>query len=191
MKKYLMVSVLVGLVIWGMYVIQGSESEKSKAKATANVLTDSNQGKKITVGLEKENLAPDFELRNVDGKTFKLSELRGKKVIVNFWTTWCPPCRQEMPDMEELYSKYKSKNVEILAVNLIESEKSRKDVPEFIKTFNITFPVLYDEKANAGRLYNVSSIPASFIIDTQGVIREKLVGPMTYEWMEKTLNAIK
>lgn len=192
MKKYLAVVVLIGLVIWGLYDVGGSKSKSPDATPnSAGVSTNTDQGQQATVGLEKGNLAPDFELRSVDGKAMKLSSLRGKKVIVNFWATWCPPCRLEMPEMEKFYTKNKNEGIEILAVNLTKAEKSRADVPAFIEAYGITFPVLLDENSDAARLYGVSSIPASFIIDTQGVIQQKIVGPMTYEVMEKMLGAVK
>lgn len=184
MKKYFAVVVLIGLVIWGIYDV-GAKSD------SVGLPTTMDQGQKLTIGLEKGNLAPDFELKSFDGKTMKLSSLRGKKVIVNLWATWCPPCRQEMPEMEKFYTENKNQGIEILAVNLTKAEKSRDDLPSFMKTYGITFPVLLDENGDIARLYNVSSIPASFIIDTQGVIREKIVGPMTYASMEKMLGAIK
>lgn len=192
MKKYLAVVVLIGLVIWGLYDVGGSKSKSPDATPnSAGVSTNTDQGQQATVGLEKGNLAPDFELRSVDGKAMKLSSLRGKKVIVNFWATWCPPCRLEMPEMEKFYTKNKNEGIEILAVNLTKAEKSRADVPAFIEAYGITFPVLLDENSDVARLYKVSSIPASFIIDTQGVIREKIVGPMTYDSMEKMVGSIK
>lgn len=202
MKKYLAVAFLIGLVIWGLYDVGGNKSKSPDATSnsasvqdaksdSAEVSTNTDQGQQLTAGLEKGNLAPDFELVSIDGKAIKLSSLRGKKVIVNFWATWCPPCRLEMPEMEKFYSKHKNEGIEILAVNLIKAEKSRADVPAFIKAYSTTFPVLLDENSDAARLYNVSSIPASFIVDTQGVIREKIVGPMTYDSMEKMLGTIK
>ncbi len=192
MKKYLAVVVLIGLVIWGLYDVGGNKSKSPDSTThVAGVPTNTDQGQQLTVGLEKGNLAPDFELRSVDGKTMKLSSLRGKKVIVNFWATWCPPCRLEMPEMEKFYTKNKNEGIEILAVNLTKAEKNRADVPAFMKEFGITFPVLLDENSDVAQLYEVSSIPASFIIDTQGVIREKIVGPMTRDLMEKMLGKIK
>lgn len=191
MKKYLAAVLLIGLVIWGAYDIGGNKSKNSDSMLSAGVSSNVDQEQQLKVGLEKGNLAPDFELQSLDGKTIKLSSLRGKKVIVNFWATWCPPCRQEMPEMEEFYSKHKNEGVEILAVNLTQAEKSRADVPEFIEEYGISFPILMDEKGKTGQLYNVSSIPATFIIDTQGVIQQEIVGPMTYNWMKKTLGAIK
>ncbi|MCO5387767.1 MAG: TlpA family protein disulfide reductase [Desulfosporosinus sp.] len=112
-------------------------------------------------------------------------------MIVNIWATWCPPCRLEMPEMEKFYTTNKNEGVEILAVNLTKAEKSRADVPAFKKAYGITFPIVMDENGDVARLYEVSSIPASFFIDTQGVIREKIVGPMTYDSMKEMLGTIK
>ena len=184
MKKYFAVVVIIGLVIWGMYDV-GTKSNST------GVPQNTNQGQQLSVGLEKGKLAPDFELKNIDGKAIKLSSLRGKKVIVNLWATWCPPCRLEMPEMEKFYTENKNEGIEILAVNLTKAEKSRNDVPAFMKAYSITFPILMDENGDVARLYEVSSIPASFIIDSQGVIREKIVGPMTYDSMKEMLGIIK
>jgi len=185
MKKYLAIVVLIGLVIWGLYDVVGTKSNSTELPANAG------QEQQLTVGLEKGNLAPDFELKTIEGKAIALSSLRGKKLILNMWATWCPPCRQEMPDMEKFYTNHKIEGSEILAVNLTQAEKSRNDVPTFIKDYGITFPVIMDENGDVARLYKVSSIPATFIIDTQGVIREKIVGPMTYDSMKKMLGTIK
>ncbi|MDA8224104.1 TlpA family protein disulfide reductase [Desulfosporosinus sp.] len=183
MKKYLALIVLIGLVIWGFYDV-GTKSN------SAGVPSNTDQGQ-LKIGLEKGDLAPDFELKSIDGKAMKLSSLRGKKVIVNIWATWCPPCRLEMPEMEKFYTTNKNEGVEILAVNLTKAEKSRADVPAFKKAYGITFPIVMDENGDVARLYEVSSIPASFFIDTQGVIREKIVGPMTYDSMKEMLGTIK
>jgi peroxiredoxin len=182
MKKYLAVAAFIGLIIWGFYSVQNTDS---KSNATS---TNTNQ---LKVGIEVGNLAPDFELKNLEGNPIKLSSLKGKKVILNFWASWCPPCRQEMPDMEKFYLDQKDKGIEILAVNLTNAEKSREDVTNFMRTNSITFPVVLDENGKVGQLYNVASIPASFIIDSQGVIRRELVGPMTYNSMKSMLNSIK
>ncbi|MGY0692743.1 TlpA disulfide reductase family protein [Virgibacillus sp. FSP13] len=93
------------------------------------------------VGLEKGEIAPDFELETLEGETVRLSDYKGKRVLVNFWATWCPPCRAEIPDLEKLYDK---KDVTILAVNLTESEKSEDNFTDFVEKFEMTFPVLMD-----------------------------------------------
>ncbi|HVJ49336.1 redoxin domain-containing protein [Desulfitobacterium sp.] len=184
MRKYLAAIILIGLVIWGFISVQNNNSNSDSN-------TVSSKANQLKVGLEEGNLAPDFELQRVDGNSIKLSSLQGKKIILNFWASWCPPCRQEMPDMEKLYVDQKDNGVEILAVNLTNIEKSRADVPSFMKAYDITFPVALDEKGKVSQQYDVSSIPASFIIDSWGVIQRKFVGPMTYDSMKSMLKSIK
>ncbi|MHB1654322.1 MAG: peroxiredoxin family protein [Desulfitobacteriaceae bacterium] len=192
MKKIVAIVILIGLVIWGVYDVGKNKSTNPETKSnTASVQPGTDKGQQLTVGLQKGNLAPDFELRTLDGQVIKLSSLRGKKVIVNMWATWCPPCRLEMPDMEKFYAKHKNEGIEILAVNLTKAEKSREDVPKFVKDFGITFPVLMDEKGEVAQMYEASAIPTSYILDSKGVIQQKIVGPMNEETMKELLGGIK
>lgn len=128
------------------------------------------------------NTAPDFELKTLDGKPAKLSDYKGKRVILNIWATWCPPCREEMPDMQRFYEKYKNQNVEILAVNLLEAG-SLRETKAFVQEFGIQFPVLLDENSKVSGMYHATAIPTSFLIDSNGIIRHKIVGAMSYDWM--------
>ena len=140
-------------------------------------------------GIEIGKSAPDFELTKLDGTNVKLSDLKGKKVILNFWATWCGPCQQEMPDMEAFYKEHKE-NVEILAVNYTPSEKvGEEKVSNFIKEKGITFPVLLDKNIDVTTAYKVITIPTSYFIDTKGVIQDKFIGPMTQKrWRKELLN---
>ncbi|MFQ5846892.1 MAG: peroxiredoxin family protein [Candidatus Methylomirabilales bacterium] len=120
-------------------------------------------------------LAPDFALPGLDGKMVRLSDFRGKKgVFINFWATWCPPCRLEMPTMEKAYRRYKALGLEILAVSIDAGPKSV--VRNFLREFELTFPVLLDPEAEVLHLYRIFSIPASFLIDKKGIIRYKELG---------------
>lgn len=143
-------------------------------------------------GIEIGKSAPDFELTKLDGTNVKLSDLKGKKVILNFWATWCGPCQQEMPDMEAFYNEHKE-NVEILAVNYTPSEKGggEEKVSNFIKEKGITFPVLLDKNIDVTTAYKVITIPTSYFIDTKGVIQDKFIGPMTQKEMEKRVAKLK
>ena len=133
------------------------------------------------VGLAVGNVAPDFELNTVDGKSLSLSDLRGKKVILNFWATWCPPCRDEMPEMQKFYEEH-HKNVEIVAVNLTSQDSINKIKP-FIQEYGLTFPIVLDENGEVLKLYEIEPIPTSYIIDSKGIIRHKFIGPMTFNQM--------
>ena len=121
--------------------------------------------------------APDFDTVDLKGDVWSLSKLKGQVVFLNFWATWCPPCREEMPSMERLYAKLpKEKFVMIALFN--------KDDPAAVKNFvtklGITFPILSDEYNFAGTKYGLNGLPETFIIDKQGVIQEKYIGQV--EW---------
>ncbi|HHP1115230.1 redoxin domain-containing protein [Bacillus cereus group sp. MYBK163-2] len=143
-------------------------------------------------GIEIGKSAPDFELTKLDGTNVKLSDLKGKKVILNFWATWCGPCQQEMPDMEAFYKEHKE-NVEILAINYTPSEKGggAEKVSNFAKEKGITFPILLDKNIDVTTAYKVITIPTSYFIDTKGIIQDKFIGPMTQKEMEKRVAKLK
>ena len=129
-------------------------------------------------GLTKGDLAPDFTLTTLDGKKVQLSELKGKKVIVNFWATWCPPCKAEMPHMQNFYEDFSDEeNIEILAVNMT-SEDKEESVQNFVQDYELTFPIPLDTEGVVGETYQVLRIPTSYMIDTKGRIQNKIEGPM-------------
>lgn len=116
----------------------------------------------------RKDPSKDFEVPAVDGQPIRLSSLKGNVVLVNFWATWCSPCVQEMPLLNELYGKYRGKGLEILAIS-VDDENARYKVPAFVKDQGLTFPVAYD--AGAKDLYKVSSYPTSMLIDRDGMVR--------------------
>ncbi|MBY6036859.1 TlpA family protein disulfide reductase [Fictibacillus nanhaiensis] len=133
-------------------------------------------------GLKPGNKAPDFELKTIDGETIRLSDLKGKVVFVNLWATWCPPCRAEMPEMVRYYNEHSSEKIEVLAVNLTQSD-SEKEVKEFAETYRLPFPVLLDSEGTVANTYKTVTIPTTFIVDAKGIIKQKHIGPMSYEMM--------
>jgi peroxiredoxin len=120
--------------------------------------------------------APNFTLKTRDGKTVQLSKLRGKTVVVNFWATWCGPCRAEIPGFLEVYNKYKSKGLEIIGISV--DQGGWNDVTPFVKQFNITYPVVLGNVEVARRYGNVEAIPTTFIVDKNGTIVNEHVGYM-------------
>jgi peroxiredoxin len=120
--------------------------------------------------------APDFSLSDLNDKPYRLSDFRGKVVFLNFWATWCKPCREEMPSMEVLYKNFEKDGLVILAVS-IDRVTTTKDIPPFIKGMNLTFPVLIDSWGQTDKPYKRMGVPETFIIDQQGVIREIVIGP--------------
>lgn len=123
--------------------------------------------------------APDFTLDLLDGGTVSLSELRGKVVLVNFWTSWCPPCRLEMPAIEKTYRSYKEIGFVVIGLNLT-AQDSQQAAADFAREIGITFPIAIDRDNAVGNLYRVTALPTSFFIDRNGVIRSVVVGgPMS------------
>lgn len=123
-------------------------------------------------------VAPNFVLQNMDGEEVELEDLRGKGVFLNFWGTYCPPCEDEMPHMEKQYEKYKDRGVEILAVNVGESDLA---VERFVNRYDLTFPVLLDENKDVLDHYGIGPLPSTFLIDEDGVVQRVLLGGMTEE----------
>jgi len=119
--------------------------------------------------------APDFTVQTLDGKYVSLSDFRGKTVLLNFWATWCPPCRSEMPDMEKVYRERLDKDVVILAVDV---QEAAVPVQAFVDRFGITFPILMDVSGDIAKLYGVQSLPTSYFIDKQGRITSFSLGAL-------------
>lgn len=127
------------------------------------------------------NEAINFTLKDPDGKEISLSDYKGKKVFLNFWATWCNPCKKEMPEMEKIHQTYP--NVVVLAVNM----DSDKDIKGFMKNLDLTFPTVLDVDSEVNKKYKVVSIPTSFFINEKGVIEKKVVGLMEYKQMEENI----
>ncbi len=123
--------------------------------------------------LKAGSKAPDFKLTSLDGRSVSLSGLRGKGVMLNFWATWCPPCRLEMPHLQAVSGELAAKGVVLLAVNIGENPAL---VKEFIKQYGYTFTVLLDMDYDVAGKYNVESIPVTYFIDKDGVIKDRIVG---------------
>lgn len=191
MKKAILVIIILGMFSWALYdlvVSSNKPAKKADAPPAENQITSQeNQtseaektGDSSEVGLEVGNLAPDFKLPTLDGETIQLSELRGERVMVNFWATWCPPCRAEMPDMQKFHE---NKDINILAVNLTETEGDLMNVQNFIQEYGLTFPILKDENTEVANTYQIQPIPSTFMIDSNGIIQYKAFGAMNYDLM--------
>ena len=130
--------------------------------------------------------AGDFTLERLDGETVQLSDLQGKAVLVNFWATWCVPCRAEMPLIEQYAQQYGDQLV-VLGVNYAESPRA---VADFVAEVGITFPILLDRDGRTADSYFVRSYPATFFIDQQGIIRAQHLGVLTTEQMPVYLETV-
>ncbi|WP_188455333.1 redoxin domain-containing protein [Virgibacillus oceani] len=206
MKKATFLIVLVAMFGWAIYDLvdqpkntvsqnkdiemdqkASADSEVNKEKAT-NEESNTVIIEKATIGLNEGNIAPDFQLQTLNGKVAKLSDYRGQRVMVNFWATWCPPCRAEIPDLEKFYQ---NKDVVILAVNLTQTENSMQEVKSFVDEFDMRFPILLDENIEVANLYAIRPIPTSYMIDSNGIIQFKALGALHYEMMVEEFEKMK
>ena len=135
-------------------------------------------------------LAPDFTLDTLDGKKVTLSELRGKIVIIILWATWCPPCRAEMPALENAYEQYKDSEVIILGLN-VTNQDSERDIPSFVKEFGLTFPILLDRDGSVSTLYQLKALPTTYFVNREGIIRTVVIGgPMSETFIRSKVEAL-
>ena len=194
MKKNisLLVIVLLVVVMIGTYVKKEIKEEREIEAALLG-----SEVKEQKIGLKKGDTPPDFTLTSLDGKEVTLSELQGTKVILNFWNTWCPPCKAEMPHMQSYYEQYaKDEKVEILAVNLTAGERDVtadakiNTVMTFKNSYALTFPILIDSDKAVEKDYQILTIPTTFFIDSKGTIQHTIEGPMNVELLESYVKSL-
>lgn len=124
-------------------------------------------------------LAPDFSLLDAQGQAVRLSDLRGKAVLVNLWASWCPPCKAEMADTQKVYARYAGQGFTVLAVNTTYQDE-RGAALAFAASNGLRFPILFDLDGSVARRYQVHAMPTSFFIDKSGVIQRVVIGgPMS------------
>ncbi|TPG89631.1 thiol-disulfide oxidoreductase ResA [Brevibacillus laterosporus] len=133
--------------------------------------------------IKKGDKAPNFSLQSLEGQPMTLADLKGKGVILNFWGSWCEPCRNEMPDLEKVWLANKDQNIVIVGVNVGESEVSAE---QFVRQVKTTFPILMDKQKEVTRVYNIGKMPTTFYIDQDGIVRDIMFGQMN----EKSINSM-
>lgn len=150
------------------------------------VSTGANNKEEPKVGLAIGNKAPDFTISMGDGKTLKLSDLKGKPVFLNFWATWCPYCKYEMPDIEKVHKEHPE--VQIIAVDVKESPM---EVLSYMSTNKYTFPVGFDLKGDISSLYMATGLPTSYAIDANGIIRYQNPGALNYPQLKQWFSTLE
>jgi len=131
-----------------------------------------------------------FTLKTLDGNSVSLSDFKGHPVVINFWASWCPPCRDEMPVLVEAYRAHKDSGLIILAVNGRDQETSLRPVRRFVAEFQMPFPVLLDEHGDLRKRYKLRGLPTSVFIGADGLMRGLIIGPFTPATFETRLNEI-
>src|SRR3989338_2171433 len=165
LKKYAIPFIVILLIVVSIFILE-------IGKPTNEGVAQPDEDTGITVG----KYAPDFELRSLEGSMVKLGDFRGKKVVLNFWASWCPPCREEMPEFQKLHEQ--NENIVIVGVNLQENKDA---ISSFTSKFGITFPILLDPNAQVKEMYNVFTQPVTYFIDETGKITDKKFGALTIE----------
>lgn len=127
--------------------------------------------------------APDFVLNAADGTQVRLSDYEGKTVLLNFWASWCPPCRAEMQHLQTLHEKTAGQDIAVLAVNLTSTENSEASVLRFVQEGKYSIPVAMDTDGKAAGLYRIKVYPTTYVIGRHGKIRERIQGAMTFAAM--------
>jgi cytochrome c biogenesis protein CcmG/thiol:disulfide interchange protein DsbE len=132
--------------------------------------------------------AANFVLKSADGTTYELSKMKGKVVVINFWATWCGPCRKEIPDFIEAYKKYNSKGLEIIGISLDQDGWTK--VTPFVKQNNINYPIVLGDENITDNYGGINAIPTTFIVDKNGTIVDKTIGLMSLKQLEAKLKSV-
>ena len=166
----------LGLILFIVFDLGGSRS----------ALAEFTAGRSLALSPAVGNLAPDFSLNDLSGEPVELSDLRDKVVLINFWATWCGPCRLEMPAFRDRWEQY-SPDLTVLAINF---DEPADQVQAFSDEFDLTFPVLLDPGGDVQALYRVRGYPTTYGVDPQGIVQFVHIGLMTEEQMDTYLTQL-
>lgn len=164
---FLVIIILAGLAIYNNVQSKGSADQMPKVGFTA----------------------PEFELTGLDQAIYKVEGNREKPLLLNFWASWCGPCKQEAPDLVRLYEKYKDQ-IDFYAVNITANDKPDQ-AAAFVKEYGLPFPILMDETGEVSTRYEIVSIPTTYFIDKQGIVRQKVIGLVNPEVFEEYLKELQ
>ncbi len=176
------------LVLLAVVVVMGILTAPGCDSAAHGIIQERTPGlpapTKLPPAPEVGRLAPDFTLIDLGGNQVSLSDFRGKTVFVNFWATWCPPCRAEMPEIEAVHQEYKDKGVVVIGVDILETED---EVSQFVQRGGYSWTFVIDTSGEVSANYRITAIPTSFFIDREGIIQAVAIGAMTKRAMENKL----
>ncbi|MFC4767402.1 TlpA family protein disulfide reductase [Effusibacillus consociatus] len=182
MKRTKSITLYAGILFGGLLVLavtaglQNSDRVEKVTNSSSDSQNKEQQPQVASLPRPGYN-APDFTLTDLNGQQVKLSELKGKKILINFWASWCPPCKAEMPDLVEMSQKYKDQ-IAFYGVNLTVTD-NEEDAKNFVREYKIQFPTLMDRDGRVGKQYQVMAIPVTITIDENGMIVDRRDGQLS------------
>jgi len=190
---------LIWLLLPGIGIILIIDSQRSANSESTSVpypipstsltaFLSSTSGPPTATAMTAGTVAPLFTLMSLDGKSYQLQDFRGQDVVLNFWATWCPPCKLEMPLLQATSEHFKSQNIVVLGIN---DKEDPSVITPFIKDLKVTFPILLDPTEGAFANYQVYGLPTTYFIDKQGRLVDESIGPLTETTMTRYLDKLK
>ncbi len=184
MKRKTALLLLVGIVPLALLVALFSWALAKSGGAPVSRLVNSQSGEAAI----QQRVAPDFSLPLLDGRTLKLSDLRGKVVVIDFWSSWCPPCVEEAPALESVYRQYQGTDVEFVGVAIWDKKDA---VQGHVQRFGVTYPNGIDEKGRIAISYGVIGIPEKYIVDRDGRLVRKYIGPVSAGTLTNLIESVR
>jgi peroxiredoxin len=174
------------LIITNPQTTQDSPAESTQESTSAIASIAELAADIPSTGISLGNYAPPFETTSDTGVPVRLADLRGQVVLLNFWATWCGPCRVEMPEFESLYNQHKDEGFTVLAIN---NAETAAQIQSFRQELGLNFPMLLDETGEIQRLYNIDGYPRTFLLDRNGIIIARQWGPLTVEQIQELVTS--
>lgn len=177
------------IIIVAAVIIDTAAHSGTNNPVNVTTTAEKNVAPSVKTGNKIGEAAPDFTLKTTDGQEIKLSDYRGKNIILNFWATWCGPCRFEMPAFQAIHEKWAKEGVVLLAIN---TQDGAANALSYAESNNFTFVMPVDVPGKVAELYGVRGLPTSFIIDSEGIIKSVKIGPfISTEEIEQNMSSFK
>ncbi|MDD7738865.1 MAG: TlpA disulfide reductase family protein [Lachnospiraceae bacterium] len=187
-KKFMIVLILFILLLAGAYALYTQLGQNLKPDQLA--VQEQQETEEEKEDTQEKISAPDFKAYDIDGNEIQLSDYIGKPIVLNFWASWCGPCKMEIPDFEEKYLK-SGDEIQFLMINMTDgSRETIETASSFIEEQEYTFPVFYDTELDAANTYQVYSLPTTYFIDSEGYIIAKATGAIDGETLQKGIDLI-